>query len=113
MPLVNEVVIPSGLKDRWNGSKPAADGQFLPYVQDPEVARLIEAVYAIPAPATPRNDLVEIFLTGIDGLNQPPNVTPSEQLRLNMSTPICELGDCGTYSRLGAVGGDVSGYPNG
>lgn len=112
-PLVNEVVIPVGLKDKWNGSKPTGDGQFLSYVQDPEVARLIEAVYSIPAPATPRNDLVEIFLTGINGLNQPAGVVPSEQLRLNMSTPTCESGDCAEYSRLGVIDGDVAGYPNG
>ena len=29
MPLVNEVVIPVGQKDKWNGSKPTDDGQFL------------------------------------------------------------------------------------
>ena len=31
----------------------------------PSVPKLIQAIYGIPAPATPRNDLVEIFLTGI------------------------------------------------
>ena len=35
------------------------------------MARLIDAVYGIPAPATPRNDLVSVFLTGVDGLNKP------------------------------------------
>jgi hypothetical protein len=49
-PLVNEVVIPVGLKDRWNASFPADDLQFLPYVNDPEVPHLIEAIYGIPAP---------------------------------------------------------------
>jgi len=43
MPLVNEVVIPVGLKDKWNGSKPTDDGQFAKYVTDPELARLHEA----------------------------------------------------------------------
>ena len=37
MPLVNEVVIPVGQKDKWNGSKPTDDAQFLSYVTDPEV----------------------------------------------------------------------------
>jgi len=109
MPLVNEVVIPVGLKDKWNASKPKADGQFLPYVTDPELARLIEAVYAIPAPDTPRNDLVSVFLTGVDGLNMPDNVVPSEQLRLNMSIPPCTSG----CSRLGVIGNDNAGFPNG
>ena len=37
MPLVNEVVIPVGLKDYFNSSKPTADGAALPLVQDPEL----------------------------------------------------------------------------
>lgn len=109
MPLVNEVVIPAGKKDAWNASKPTGDGQFLSYVTDPEVARLIEAVYGIPAPATPRNDLVSVFLTGVDGLNMPDGVVPSEQLRLNMSIDPCTSG-CST---LGVIGGDTAGFPNG
>jgi hypothetical protein len=108
-PLVNEVVIPAGKKDRWNASKPSDDGQFLPYVQDPEVARLIEAIYGIPAPATPRDDLVSVFLTGVAGLNKPAHVVPAEELRLNMSIPPCTSG-CST---LGVIGGDNAGFPNG
>jgi hypothetical protein len=108
-PLVNEVVIPAGKKDLWNASKPTDDGQFLPYVQDPEVARLIDAIYGIPAPATPRDDLVSVFLTGVDGLNKPPHVVPSEELRLNMSIAPCTSG-CST---LGVIGGDNAGFPNG
>ena len=75
MPLVNEVVIPIKDKDRFNASKPRNDGQFLTYVTKPEVPQLIEAIYGVPAPAQPRNDLVSVFLTG-SGLNQPKNVTP-------------------------------------
>jgi hypothetical protein len=112
MPLVNEAVIPVGQKDRWNSSVPKDDGQFLPYVIDPEVPKLIEAVFGIPAPPTPRNDLVSVFLTGLAGLNQPAGVVPSEMLRLNMTTPVCEPG-CGTYSEEGATDGDVAGFPNG
>ena len=112
-PLVNEVVIPVGQKDKWNGSAPTADGQFLPYVTDPEVPKLMELIYGIEAPATPRNDLVAVFLTGVEGLNQPPNVTASEQLRLNMSIAPCTAADCEAYSPLGVIGGDVAGFPNG
>ena len=45
MPLVNEVVIPVGLKDYFNSSKPSADGAALPLVQDPELPHLLNAVY--------------------------------------------------------------------
>jgi hypothetical protein len=109
MPLVNEVVIPIARKDVWNASRPQDDGQFLSYVTDPELARLIQAVYGIPAPPTPRCDLVAIFLTGVPGLNQPPNVVPGEQLRLNVAIKPDGMPD----SRFGLLGGDVDGFPNG
>ncbi len=108
MPLVNEVVVPAGKKDYFNASKPEGDGQFLAKVTDPEVPKLIEAVYGIKAPATPRNDLVSVFLTGVEGLTKPANVTPSEQLRLNLSIAPVAIGD-----RLGVLGGDKAGFPNG
>jgi hypothetical protein len=108
MPLVNEVVIPVGQKDKWNGSKPVDDGQFLQYVTDPEVPKLLQAIYSIPAPATPRNDLVAVFLTGVAGLNQPPGGRPSEMLRLNT-----DILPTARPARLGVLAGDVQGFPNG
>jgi hypothetical protein len=109
-PLVNEVVIPLKDKDRFNASEPANDGVFLPYVVDPELAHLLTLLHGIPTPPAPRNDLVAIFLTGIPGLNQPANANqvPCEMLRLNMSTPPAK-----SPSRLGVLGGDVAGFPNG
>ena len=56
------------------------------------------------------NDLVAAFLTGVKGLNQPANVTPSEMLRLNTAiapTPPAAQND------LGVLGGDLAGFPNG
>ena len=108
-PLVNEVVLPLKVKDAFNASKPTQDVAALKYVTNPEVPKLIEAIYGIKAPATPRNDLVSVFLTGVKGLNMPKGkITPSEQLRLNMSTPVTAQ-----PNRLGVIGGDVQGYPNG
>jgi hypothetical protein len=108
MPLVNEVVIPVGQKDKWNGSRPADDAQFLGYVTEPEVPRLLEAIYGIRAPATPRNDLVQVFLTGVPNLNQPAGVRPSEMLRLNM-----DISPIASPNRLGALANDIAGFPNG
>jgi hypothetical protein len=109
MPLVNEVVLPLKLKDAFNASKPTQDGAALKYVTNPELPKLIEAVYGIEAPATPRDDLVSVFLTGVKGLNQAKGkVTPSEQLRLNMTTPVTA-----EPNRLGVIGGDTQGFPNG
>ena len=120
MPLVNEVVVPVGLKDYWNASKPKADQQFLGAVNDPELPHLIEALYNIEAPDSnetkpgiQRDDLIEVFLTGVDGLNQIEGVEPAEMLRLNMSIDPCVSPGCATYSNLGVVGGDTAGCPNG
>jgi hypothetical protein len=107
-PLVNEVVIPVGKKDRFNGSRPFFDSQFGKYVTNPELPKLMEAVYKIKAPAEPRNDLVQVFLTGVPGLNMPTNVRASEQLRLNMS-----IAPAASPQRLGVIAGDTQGYPNG
>jgi len=131
-PLVNEVVIPVKDKDLFNASQPVNDGaNFLSYVQEPEVPQLIELIYGIEAPATPREDLVEVFLTGIcKGSSGCPsgtaaleadlnsqklnadvvdaNFVASEMLRLNMSVPVAA-----DPKRLGALEGDFQGFPNG
>ncbi|WP_067837744.1 DUF4331 domain-containing protein [Nocardia lijiangensis] len=133
-PLVNEVVVPVALKDAFNGLSPSKDATIPEVVQrvtDPELPKLIEALYKVPAPATPRNDLVEIFLTGIakkaptlDGSAPPIQADlnsqilnadaqaaafqPSEMLRLNMSVPVTA-----EPNRLGVIGGDLQGFPNG
>jgi hypothetical protein len=127
-PLVNEVVSSVPLKDAFNGLTPDRDGTVKPLldrVTNPEVPKLIEAIYKIKAPAAPRNDLVEIFLTGIttraggpikadlnSQLNNadvnPKRFVPSEMLRLNTS-----IAPAAMPNRLGVLGGDLQGFPNG
>jgi len=133
-PLVNEVVVPVAYKDAFNSIPPSADHTVAPVVNkvlDPIVPKLVQAIYGIPAPKTPRNDLVEIFLTGIaknaptlDGsaapiqadlnsqvLNKdvdPKSFVPSEELRLNMAVPVTA-----SPNRLGVLGSDYQGFPNG
>ena len=50
MPLVNEVVIPLKDKDKFNASRRGTTAQFLEYVTNPELPKLIEAIYKIKAP---------------------------------------------------------------
>jgi hypothetical protein len=127
-PLINEVIVPASLKDTFNATAPERDAKIPALVKrvlEPEVPKLLESIYKIPAPKTPRNDLAEIFLTGITtkaggpikaDLNSQLNnadvnasrFTPSEQLRLNLSVPIT-----GTPNRLGVLAGDLQGFPNG
>jgi hypothetical protein len=107
-PLVNEAVIPYQVKNAFNASHPRNDGAALPFVQKPELAALLKNVCGVNAPTNNRDDLVAAFLTGIKGLNQPKGVTPSEELRLN-TNPFGGQ----THSRLGVIGGDKNGFPNG
>lgn len=117
-PLVNEVVIPLRLKDAFNSLSPVNDAVAAPFVLDPELARLMAAVYGITVPPAPRNDLVSIFATGIpvNPITGPNYTTflsdgqPHEYLRLNVAIPITPIG---SISRLGLLGGDVAGFPNG
>jgi len=108
-PLVNELVIPLKDKERFNASQPKDDAQFAKYVLDPVLSRGIRQLYGLKTPGVPRTkDLVPIFLTGIPGLNMPPNVVPSEELRLNMG-----IGPSAKPNPLGVLGGDIAGFPNG
>jgi hypothetical protein len=114
MPLVNEVVIGLKDKDGFNASVPANDAQFLTYVTNPTFPAIVQAIFGgagVVAPTNfPRNDLVATFLTGIAGLNQPQNVVGAEMLRLNTGTAPAARG---SQNRLGVIGGDNAGFPNG
>ena len=107
-PLVNEVVIPYQLKDAFNSIDPTQDSVALPYVVKPEIASLLKNVCGVNAPTDNRQDLVDVFLKGVAGLNRPVNVTPSEQLRLNTS-----IAPAAKPQRLGVLAGDNAGFPNG
>jgi hypothetical protein len=119
IPLINEVIIPLKDKDRWNGSLPRNDGQFLDYVTGtapgsvpgvaaPHLGALIELVLGADVPAEPRMDLVDALLLGVPGLNRPAGVVASSQLRLNLAIPVAA-----TPARLGVLDGDLQGFPNG
>lgn len=110
-PLVNEVVIGLPDKDHFNSSEPANDGQFALYVTNPTLPALIELLFPVEAPDFfPRTDLVAAFLTGVEGLNQPADVVPSEMLRLNTEIPAAPAG---SQEPLGVLAGDLAGFPNG
>lgn len=115
-PLVNELIIPLKFKDAFNRATPAGDSQFAQFVTNPQLAQLLGAVFGVNVPPAPRNDLVAIFATGIPVNNVTgPNFTtflsdgkPHEMLRLNVAIP-----PTSNPSRLGLLGGDFSGFPNG
>ena len=111
-PLVNEVVIPLGQKDRFNRTTPNRDAQLYgKYVVKPELAAVLNALFKVNAPENNRTDIVQALLQGLPGLNQhkgisgPPAV---DTIKLNLGTP-----PAGTEDRFGVIGGDTAGFPNG
>jgi Domain of unknown function (DUF4331) len=117
MPLVNELVIGIPDKNKFNASRPRNDAQFATYVTNPTLPAIIESLFGVKAPCLPRNDLVSVFLTGIDGLNKPANVKASEMLRLNLNIDPTKGGipakPAAQQDPLGALAGDNAGFPNG
>jgi hypothetical protein len=109
-PLVNEVVIGYKDKNRFNLSEPRHDAQFATYVTNPTLPALIQGLFNVQAPALPRMDLVQVFLTGVPGVTEPAHVTASEMLRLNTSIAPTAAAN---QSPLGVLGGDLAGFPNG
>ena len=85
MPLVNEVVLPLGLKDTFNTLAPAQDlgvyNLLQESVEDPEIGNLLCGLYGVPLPGDPggncatdytpgtprsgRGDIFDIFLQGM------------------------------------------------
>jgi Domain of unknown function (DUF4331) len=109
-PLINEVIIPVGKKDAWNSHGPADDGQYLANYETSELAAIVNTVYpTLPdARTTERGDLVLILGQGVPTLNQTNTEGLFDMLRLNMGVPPSE-----EPNALGAMGGDLAGFPNG
>ncbi|HEV7464778.1 MAG TPA: DUF4331 domain-containing protein [Candidatus Dormibacteraeota bacterium] len=115
-PLVNEVVVPLTMKDAFNASQPSQDSknpQLKQAIDNPLVPSLIQKIYGIPAPATPRTDLEQVFLTGIPAVTMPTKpvggtVIPAEELRLNTG-----IAPSASPKRMGVLAGDTAGFPNG
>ena len=110
-PLINEVLIPLGQKDRWNRLDPRNDAQFERFYLNPEPARLINSLYneppVVPIDTTNRTDLVTVLLTGVPGVNFT-GPQKEDLLRLNMAIPVTANPD-----PLGVLKGDLQGFPNG
>ena len=106
-PLINEVVIPTGLKDLWNRTSPANDAQFQKYYTTPILAAVLNKLYKLGVPETGRDDLVAVLLTGVPKLNYSgPRL--ADLLRLNLDIPVTK-----SPNRMGVLAGDNQGWPNG
>lgn len=112
-PLINELLVGIGSKDTWSISAPRDDAQFASTLLDPLFPRVINAAYrgAVEIPAPPRNDLLPL-------VTYAPPIAPAgttagpvaDLLRLNTGVPPASAA---TRKRLGVLGGDLAGFPNG
>jgi hypothetical protein len=120
-PLINEVVIALGDKDRWNSLPPADDKQFAHYVTQPGLAALLPVLYpgvfpnlaALVKSGKPRADLEAILMTGIPsgiipGFTNFTGSVVADMLRLNTS-----IKPASKPNIFGLLGGDPAGFPNG
>lgn len=114
-PLINEVLIGTGDKDKFSRSEPKDDKQFANYFLDPLLARVVNAAYggAVPIPAAPRMDLLPLVQYAAPicpGCTKEQNGPVADLLRLNTGiapTPAANR------KRMGFIAGDSAGFPNG
>jgi hypothetical protein len=122
-PLINEVLIGTGSKDTFAMSQPSGDSQFANFALDPTIGHVLNAVFGITVPDPPRKDLLPLVTySGPTVPTGTPAGPVADMLRLNTSlVPPNPSGSqilpvsvgCGTSRRLGVLGGDLCGFPNG
>jgi len=114
-PLFNELLIGTAFKDHWSRSLPKDDIQFASFALDPTIVRAAQAAYggAFDIPVPPRTDLLPLvqYMPPIAAAGSVPGPV-ADLLRLNTGVPPTPSTAAG-YSRLGLIGGDPAGFPNG
>lgn len=101
-PLVNELIIGTGFKDRWNQSNPESEADFINFYQFPTLAAILNLAFGVQVPSTPRDDLVSALL------QYPTGGKISELLRLNLEVPPTPIDQ---IKRLGPLAHDAAGNP--
>ena len=109
-PLINEVIIPIGKKDKFNATSPADDAKnFGQVALNPEPARILNALFNLGIKETNRTDIVQALLTGVPGLTQiGKNPAAADTLKLNLG-----VSPSAKPNRFGVLAGDTAGFPNG
>jgi hypothetical protein len=116
-PLINEVIIPSGMKDYWNSQSPSSDAEFEPYYLKPELAGIVNLLYGSalqPVQTTNRTDLSLILLQGVPGVNNPGTGVKADLLRLNVAVAAdIPVGQGNPLSVINDPDKAEVGFPNG
>jgi Domain of unknown function (DUF4331) len=111
-PLINELIIGTGSKDRFSMDDPVNDKQFAHFFLDPPLAKVFNSI-GIPVPPPPRTDLLPLVVyqapicPGCTAADAGPI---ADLLRLNTGIRPTPLAD---QRRLGLLAGDAAGFPNG
>jgi len=111
-PLINELIIGTGSKDRFSMDDPINDGQFASFFLDPLLAHIFSSI-GIPVPAAPRTDLLPLvqYMAPIcPGCTAADGGPIADLLRLNTGVPPTPFA---SQKRLGFLAGDLDGFPDG
>jgi hypothetical protein len=127
-PLVNEVLIGTGTKDRWNREDPRGDERFLDFYRTPRLAAILNARFGTAIPTTGRDDIATVLgsyfapvFSGSPGrfadllrvnLDIPPT-PPAGQRRLTVLSSVTHpTFGCASVFDPGSIR-DAAGFPNG
>lgn len=118
-PLINELIIGIGSKDFWSMSEPVNDSQFANFDLDPLFVTIVDSLYAtllgspniLTSPPAPRNDLLPLVTYAPPIAASGTTAGPVADL-LRINTGVLPTAPA-TASRLGLLGGDGAGFPNG
>jgi hypothetical protein len=111
-PLINEVIIGTGSKDRFSMDAPVNDAQFSNFFLNPLLATVLSSI-GVPVPPAPRTDLlplVEYVAPICPGCTAAQAGPIADMLRLNTGIPPTPIAN---VKRLGFIAGDDAGFPNG
>jgi hypothetical protein len=111
-PLINELIIGNGSKDRFSMDEPENDAQFANFFLHPLLADVFASI-GIPVPSGSRTDLLPLvqYMAPIcPGCGPNDTGAIADLLRINTGIPQTPVG---RQKRLGVLAGDLGGFPNG
>ena len=108
-PLINEVIIPIGQKDKFNRRPPRRRGELRHVRARTRALEALNALFGLGVKATRRTDIVQALLTGFPGPDADrAKHAAADTLKLNLGVPAAA-----NPNRFGLLAGDAAGFPNG
>jgi hypothetical protein len=111
-PLVNELIIPTDTKDRWNATDAEEEAEFVPFYCNPAVTTALNVVFGTNFPTTNREDLINALLRYSPGPSLcgggKTNETLADFVRVDLNV---DPTPAASQKRLGPFAHDASGNP--